>query len=197
MTTKLTVTQLLAAASNVLTTNGYAEAATTQGPVGPTRLSRVFEDAYGIVAVHGFDTWRQLAEQWHLAQGQLVDLISTHLRAPEPKAWEGYLVLLTPGSLPAGDSVMLNDIRNDTTRVRKLVVTGDELSTLDDVRGALLPLLPLSIEGPQASPVGLLELLPDLLEESGVSGAVTEVVVSAFVANESMLEQLHEFRTTP
>lgn len=198
MATGLTVTQLLAAASEVLTNNGYAEtAATTQAPGSPVRLSRVFEDPYGIVAVHGFDSWRQLVEQWHLAQGQLVDLITAHLRAPEPKAWEGYLVLLTPASLPAGDKVILNDVRNDTTRVRKLVATGDELSSLDAVRGALLPLLPLSIEGTPASQAGLLELLPDLLEEGGLARPVTEVVVRAFAANRSILEQLDDFRSKP
>jgi hypothetical protein len=193
----LTVTQLLARATEVLNANGYTEVPSTADTDLRIRRSRVFEDAYGIVALHGFDTWRQLADQWHLAQGQLVDLISTHLRTPEPKAWEGYLVLLTPGLVQATDRVALNDLRNDTIRVRKLIATGEDLGTLDDVRGALLPLLPLSIDGSQASSEGLLELLPGMLEEADISRDVTEVVVGAFAANESILERLHAFRTTP
>ena len=104
--------------------------------------SRVFEDPYGIVAVHVFDSWRQLTEQWPVAQGRLVELISEHLTRPEPKAWEGYLVLLTPGLLPPTQRTRLNDLRYDTHRVRKLVATGDDLATLEDVQGTLLPLSP-------------------------------------------------------
>lgn len=197
MAQSLTATQLLAAASELLGASGYAQATIDTDSERGTRVSRIFEDAYGIVSVHVFDTWQQLAERWHVAQGQLVDLISTHLRSPEPKAWEGYLVLLTPGPLPAADTVAVNELRNDTNRVRKIVATGSDLGTLDEVRGALLPLLPLTLEGPTASRIGVLELLPGLLENGGISRAVTSVVVDAYAANDSILERLHAFRTAP
>src|SRR5665213_14365 len=161
MTQSLTATQVLAAASEVLGASGYAEATVDDDRVQRSHASRVFEDAYGIVAVHVFDSWQELAEQWHVAQGQLADLISTHLRSPEPKTWEGYLVLLTPGLLPAMETVALNDLRNDTNRVRKIVAAGGDLGTLGDVRGALLPLLPLTLEDSPAAGAGVLELLPE------------------------------------
>lgn len=194
MANGLTVSQLLAAASGVLTSSGYTEAAASPSVGGSSYAPRIFEDAYGIVAVHGFETWRQLVGHWNIAQGQLVDLISTHLRAPEPKAWDGYLVLLTPAPLAPAERVTLNNLRNDIMRVRKLVATGEDLGTLDDVRRALLPLLPLGTEEAFESPVGLLALLPDLLGVEGISHPVTQVVIEAFTANESMLERLHEFR---
>src|SRR4051812_17097065 len=103
MAQSLTATQLLAAATDLLTVSGYSRADVTTEAVVPGAASRIFEDAYGIVAVHVFDTWSHLAEQWNVAQGQLVDVISEHLRRPEPKAWEGYLVLMTPGLLSTTD----------------------------------------------------------------------------------------------
>lgn len=197
MAQSLTATQLLAAASELLGVSGYVEATIVTDGESDTRVSRVFEDPYGIVAVHVFDTWQQLAERWHVAQGQLVDLISAHLRSPEPKAWEGYLVLLTPGLLPPADTVAVNELRNDTNRVRKIVATGGDLGTLDDVHGALLPLLPLTLEESTATRIGVLTLLPELLESGGISRAVTSAVVDAFTANESIVERLHASRTAP
>lgn len=197
MAQALTATQLLAAATEVLTDSGYAQVPVPLDGSHGTPTSRIFEDAYGIVAIHVFDTWTQLSEQWHIAQGQLVDLISDHLRRPEPKAWEGYLVLLTPGLLPANDRTTINQVRGDTNRVRKLVATGDDLGTLDEVRGTLLPLLPLAIDDPMSAQSGLLELLPELLSENDIPRDVTEVVVDAFIANDSIVERLHSSRSSP
>jgi hypothetical protein len=184
----LTVTQLLAAATDILGEHGYTEASGIDGDSGRARL---FEDDYGIVAVYVFDTWSQLIEQWHLSQGQLVDLMSAHLRRAEPKAWEGYLVLLTPGTLPPTEKTEINGLRSDTHRVRKLVATGEALGTLDEVRIALLPLLPLSIDLSAPSHTGLLDLLPELLSQSAIPARVTTAAIDAFTANESILEKLH------
>lgn len=197
MAQALTATQLLAAATELLTHSGYTQADVPLEGSRGLPASRVFEDAYGIVALHVFDTWTRLTERWNVAQGQLVDVISGHLRRPEPKAWEGYLVLMTPGLIPATDRASINQIRGDTNRVRKLVATGDDLSTIEDIRGTLLPLLPLSIDDPVSAQSSLLELLPELLSESRVPRDVTEVVVRAFVANDSILERLHAFRASP
>jgi hypothetical protein len=179
----------------LLTANGYVE---VSSPVesSTTPSPRLYEDAYGIVAIYAFDTWYQLREQWHVAQGQLVDLISVSLRRAEPKAWEGYLVLLTPGRVPLEDATALNAIRGDISRVRKLVATGNDLVALDDVRTALLPLLPLSVDVPASGQAGLLDLLPDLLGHDGIPRNVTNAVIDAFTANESVLERLHDLRTS-
>lgn len=197
MAQSLTTTQLLAAATELLTGNGYSRVDVSTETVVSSAASRTFEDAYGIVALHIFETWTQLTERWNLAQGALVDVISEHLSRPEPKAWEGYLVLITPGLLPLTDRIVIDRIRADTNRVRKLVATGEDLTTIDGVRGTLLPLLPLMIEDSMAASSGLLNTLPDLLSESGIPRDVSEVVVRAFVTNESVLEQLHSSRSAP
>lgn len=192
MDTSLTTSQLLAATTELLESGGYNS---VQPSNGWASNSRVFEDPYGIVAVVAYQTWSDLAEKWPDAQGQLVELISAHLTRPEPKSWEGYLVLLTPSEAPASARSQLADIRYDTNRVRKLVATGDDLRTLDDVEQALLPLLPLQVEAQLESGPALLERLPTLLAERGIEVEAARTVVNAFMANESILERLHAFRS--
>jgi hypothetical protein len=187
----LTSSQVLAAASELLVSGGYSVVPTPPGWEGTVRL---FEDPYGIVALHLYETWDRLIQEWHVAQGELVDLISEHLSRPEPKAWEGYLVVFTTGLMTGSDRTSLTDLRYDTNRVRKLVSTGEELETLDDVRTALLPLLPLDPETPPSERAGVLEMLPDLMTSEDVPRHVIEVLVDAFVNNASIVERLHESR---
>ena len=63
---------------------------------------------------------------WLQAQAALVDLISAFFHRSDAKAWEGYLVLLTPSVLPHDAALEVTEIRRNTTHVRKLVATGDE-----------------------------------------------------------------------
>jgi hypothetical protein len=98
----------------------------------------------------------------------------------------GYARFISPGSW---------DATYDTNRVRKLVATGDELGTLDDVEQALLPLLPLEVESQFEPGHALIERLPSLLAEHGIEVEAAQTVVDAFVANESILERLHEHRS--
>ena len=189
--TTLSTTQLLAAATGLLTEGGYAQVATASN--WPS-TSRLFEDPYGIVALHVYDTWRQLRDHWNVAQGLLVDEISAHLTRPEPKLWEGYLVLLTGGPTLDDERREVDQLRYDTNRLRKLVATGYELETLNDVRNALLPLLPLDVDSSLLTGSGLLDRLPELLAEHRIDPSVTATVVAAFLGNESMVEKLHQLR---
>lgn len=188
----LTTSQLLAAVSELLESGGYSRVDPTDGW---TSSSQLFEDPYGIVAVVVYDTWTELAETWPDAQGRLVELISAHLRRPEPKSWEGFLVLLTPAVAPLEARSQTTEIRYDTNRVRKLVATGDELGTLDGVEQALLPLLPLKVESQLETGPALLDRLPDLLAGRDIDAEAARTVVHAFMENESILERLHEFRS--
>jgi hypothetical protein len=185
----LTSSQLLAAASESLESGGYAPVKHADGWASNSRL---FEDPYGIAAIVVYDTWGDLAETWRDAQGRLVELISAHLRRPEPKSWEGYLVLLTPAVLQSTSRSQLAAIRYDTTRVRKLVATGDELATIDDVEQAVLPLLPLNVEPQLHMGPALLDRLPDVLAGGGINLEAARTVVDAFRKNESILQRLHD-----
>ena len=116
---------------------------------------------------------------------------------PEPKAWEGYLVLLTGGAVLDVDRQELVDLRYNTSRVRKLVATGYDMETLDDVRSALLPLLPVDVQRPPGAGAGLLDRLPQLLSEDGIDARATSAAIRAFLLNESIMERLHEMRSSP
>lgn len=181
--------QLIARATEVLEQGGYRRV-----PVPPEwpAAARLFEDPFGIVAVHVYDTWRELTDEWTSAQGLLVDLISVTIARPEPKTWEGYLVLLTGADVLEEDHQTLVELRYNTNRLRKLVATGQDIATLDDVRGALLPLLPLELERPVSSEAGLLARLPELLEVDGIDRSATETAVDAFLRNQSIMERLHQ-----
>jgi hypothetical protein len=138
ITESLTTTNLLAAATKLLSNGGYTRAQTLTGPQWPAANAGVFEDSFGIVAVIIYETWRDLESTWSEAQAAFVELISKQFTSNDAKAWDGYLVLLTPAAAEYSD---VTKIRYDTTRVRKLVATGDELKTLADVGRVLLPLL--------------------------------------------------------
>lgn len=180
--------QLIAATEDVLVTNGYQR---VDPPADWPTGSRLYEDDYGIVALYVYDTWMRLRSEWNVAQGQLVDLMSNRLGRPDPKAWEGYLLLFTTASVPPGERREVTDLRYNTNRLRKLVATADDLETIDDVHTSLLPLLPLRIEAPSTSGSGLLSRLPALLVADGVDSEVTEAAVNAFLRNESIMESLH------
>lgn len=181
----------MAAVHDVLSDAEYEEVLTSDSW---RELSRVFEDYYGIAYVVVYDTWNELHDKWHRAQGELVDLLSRTFLRPEPKSWEGYLVLLTPGRPPTSRRHEVTSLRYNTKRVRKIVATGDELQTLGDVETALLPLIPLTVGRATTSGTSLLERLPELLENEGVSRDVTRVAVQAFLNNDSIVDKLHERR---
>jgi hypothetical protein len=189
----LTTTDLIAAATQILVDGGYALIPLDEAVLGAAG-SRCFEDTYGVVAVVVYSTWSDLANSWFEAQAQLIDLMSRNLSEGDPKAWEGYLVLMTPGvpDLPNSDDV--DAIRYDTTRLRKFVATGDDMSTLTDIDRVLSPLLPLSAEPQTAAEETVLEHLPDLLAKSGVDRNFVRAIVSAYRTQRPLLEALDEAR---
>jgi hypothetical protein len=183
----------LAAASTLLLDGGYKQVdAKHADNLWRASTVRLFEDAFGIVAVVVYETWRDLLSRWPDAQAALVDLISRHVSSSDAKAWEGYLALLTPGVASHSE---VTTIRYDTTRVRKLVATGDELKLLADVERALLPLLPLGDERPVAEQDSALEMLPQLLKRRNVPEDAVRVIVKAFREQQPLLELLHVYRT--
>ena len=187
----LTTTDLIAAATQVLADGGYTlipwnEAASNSAS------SRYFEDTYGIVAVVVYSTWSDLANNWFEAQSQLIGLMSRSLSQGDPKAWEGYLVLLTPGVTALPNSDAIDTIRYDISRMRKFVATGDSLGTLSDIERVLSPLLPLSAEPETAADETVLERLPDLLAKKGTDRDAVHVIVSAYRAQRPLLEALDE-----
>lgn len=185
----LTPTDLIAAASSVLQAGGY-RAVETGFPDWRTTSTRLFEDSYNVVGVAVFVTFGELHRSWTDLQGSLVDVISQKVGHAEQKAWDGYLVLLTPGVSPSG-GLDLEEIRHDTTRLRKLVATGDDMNGAGDVERLLRSLLPMHTEQGAIQQTSALDLLPDLLATHGIDREVTRTLVRAFIDQKPLMEALH------
>ena len=185
----LLTSELISIASSHLASNGYT--VVRDMSVGEYSGDRGFiaEDDFGVVSVVVFDTWKQLENEWQSAQADLVALLSARLARSAPKAWDGYLILLCAGY--AEDARSISQIERDTTRVRKIVATAENLLTIRDVETALDLLLPLKLSEGSAAMQGVLEILPQLITSVEV-GAVT-TIVDAFRSGEPPLERLHAY----
>jgi hypothetical protein len=192
-----TSSTLLAAAAEVLQNHGYQPARPENLKDWTGSNARIFEDAYGIVAVVVHETWQDLLSHWIDAQAALVDLISARVGRSEPKSWEGYLVLLTPSVMEAGSESAAQAIRYDTSRVRKLVASGDEISHLGDIERVLLPVLPIECEGARESETSVLHDLPEILAQKGISVEAARALIRAFSNQESLMDCLHSVRIKP
>lgn len=187
----LTPIELTAAVSKNLEEGGYTRIEASQLGAIEAARGRFYEDAFGVVSVVVYETWAELADTWTEDQARLVELMSAHMTRSDAKSWDGYLVLLCPGSAPVEDAAIVERIRYDITRVRKLIAVGEELTSLSDVERMILPLRPLEPEGEFEPGVSTLDLLPDLLTERGVSRADIEALIDAFREQQPLLEALH------
>jgi len=188
----MTTTDLIAASTSVLEGGGYQPI--REGfPEWNTTSTRLFEDKYSVVGIAVFKTTAELLQSWADLQGALVEVISRHVGRTENKAWDGYLVLLTTAIAPASDA-NIEAIRSDTTRLRKLVATGEDLRTPGDVERQLRSLLPLRDPPGSIGQGTALDLLPELLAEQHIRQATTKVLVQSFIAQEPLMEALHRTR---
>lgn len=185
-----TSTDLIAAASQTLLVNGYRQI-TGRFQDWDTPTSRLFEDEYGVVGIVVFGTCAELLRTWPDLQASLVEVISNHVGNEEAKSWDGYLVLLSPGLAPS-ESGAIDEVRYNTTRLRKLVASADDLKSPTDVERVLRPLLPLPQERANIGQESALDLLPRLLAEQKISEGVTRVLVDAFREQSPLLERLHQ-----
>src|SRR5438270_11856413 len=119
--TELTPAAILAEAARLLAAAGYHVDRDTESKLRlPPERALLAEDKYGVVALVVYDTWNDLTESWAPAQASIVDAVSKAYTRLDRKAWDGYLVLLTP-ALPDGGDITPQQIRYDTSRIRKLV----------------------------------------------------------------------------
>jgi hypothetical protein len=191
----LTTTALLAAAQHALLEADYKILEDLNAvKSSPADRARLFQNRYSVVMLATFETWENLVNTWPDYQSITVEAMSQFLRQGEAKAADGYLVLLTPSPVPAGQISEANQIRSDTSRLRKLLGTAEELRTISDVRKVLASLLPLSIRAGDGLEEGGLDALPRILQEHGVEAAATKIAVDAFKANAPIMPRLHDFR---
>lgn len=190
----LTITDLLAAATSNLLDAGYKRVERLEISELNNSSTRVFEDVYNIVAIAAYNTWTELDDNWKDAQAALVELISQYLERSDAKAWDGYLVLITPSILNQEEIAHLINIRYNTSHLRKLVAAGNELTVLQDVKRILAPLLPLQVDPLPVERRSVLDELPSLLSGRGISSPAVKAVVDAYQDQKPLVEALHKFR---
>jgi hypothetical protein len=190
MTSFLTTSELLGAASQLLLENGY-QPVDSRFPDWDSSTSRLFEDRYSVVGIVVFDNPIELLSTWTDLQGSLVNVISKYIGHVESKSWDGYLVLMTPSILAEGREA-LADIRYNTSRVRKIIATGEDLQSLADLERFMRPLLPLRIRADVPPDESVLHLLPELLAQEHVPEHLTRTVIQAFVEQAPILERLQQ-----
>lgn len=190
----LTSTSVLSGASQILTrpAAGYQPVSSDLITEWPTDAVRLFEDAFTVVAICVFETWSALEQRWQDAQGALVELMSEHLSARDAKSWDGYLVLLTPGHR-SGDREVIERIRYDTSRVRKLVASAPELATVSDIEHVLLPLLPLTGDIDLSPTPAPLDVVGGSLREA-FDPQVVDAMLAAFADQRPIVEAIHRAR---
>jgi hypothetical protein len=188
----LSTTAILRYTLDRLTSGGYSTAVPEPDDALPEK-SALAEDPFGIALVAVYETWSELVESWADAQGYLVRRISDSLSSTNPKAWDGYLLLVTPTYC---ESERAEDaIRYDTSRVRKFVGTGDTIRSLADLDAVLLPLLPLNdSDFGNNSDKPLRERLYAMLCAQNVQPPIAESVLASFEQRDaSVLEKLLDF----
>ena len=154
-----------------------------------------YEDEFAVVAIWPYDSFSELADQWLVAQDAMARLVSTNIVSPDPKAWDGYLILCTSDRVPVHLAAELNSIRADTRRLRKLVVTGDDLrDELTDlgtqVRRAIAPVVRLRIDVADAHTDPLATITDRLLGTEEFKEDL-QTVLNAYARGESTVPALH------
>ena len=189
-----TVTSLMATANKILRDASFRVAEDAMASSWRAASARVYEDSYSVVCVAVYETWADLDAWWMEDQATLVDLISNRLTRAEAKAWDGYLVLLTPSVVPTTDRLRAVRIQRDTLYVRKIVADGSELGLKDAVGHALLPLLPL--EGYDVlEPSDVFETLLSLLTSRGIEQGTAQAAITAFRQQRPIIAEIYEFMT--
>ena len=192
--TPFTVTTLVAAATEVLEDAGFKAVHPSTTSDWRATATRVYEDAYSVVCVAVYETWKDLSGRWVEDQATLVNLISEYFARTEAKAWDGYLVLLTPSVVQETDRLNATSIQRNTLHLRKLFADGEGLESIEDVRRTLLPLLPLE-EYDALEPRNVLDTLPSLLEKHGVNKDAVQVAIAAYREQRPIIAEVHAFIT--
>ena len=188
--TPVTLTALVAQAADTLEGAGFRTVDPSATGDWRATATRVYEDPYSIVCIAVYETWADLSSLWLEDQATAVGLISENFVRTEPKAWDGYLVLLTPSTVPEAERSTAISIQRDTLYLRKLIADGDELQALGAVRRTLLPLLPIE-EYEALKPRSVLDALLPLLARHGVDEESATVAIEAFRSQRSIMEDLH------
>ena len=106
-----------------------------------SREALVFEGSSVLGFLFSYDSVEELMKDWMTDSDRAIASYQFGLRRSGIKAWNTYLVLLTPDIPDYGRVVSLGAIEEDLGGTRKIARAG--VQDLADLSAALLPLLPL------------------------------------------------------
>lgn len=191
---ELTPTSVLSQAQAVLAQSGYVIKREGLEKLRlPADRCFIAEDAYGIALIASYLSWSDVESNWRELQDSFVDALSVRVTKGNPKAWDAYMVLLVLSEVTSTQEREVGRVRRDTTRTRKLVAVGTELRTLEDVRRAVSPLLPIPSEDAVGQSADPISALSELLVGLQIDPGAVDVVVTAFRQNAPLLEELHTY----
>ena len=195
MSAEITTGAIIGHASRTLKENGYRVVNAEEHSVSLGESALLAEDEYVIVAVKVLDTVGELIARWADVQSEFVAYLDDCLSQADPKVWECYLLLLSPGTPTESQISRIERIRLNTNRVRKLVVAGSALQTIQDVTEAMSPILPLKNLASLTEQGSGLKNLPTLLARYGADSGSVRVIVEAFEKEKSLFKELNEYLT--
>ncbi len=129
------MTDIIEMAKQQLVDNGYS-ARTTDDDDGPVLM---FENNSVLGFVMCFPDAEILLDRWQATSQRILKSAQFALRRAERKAWNAYLVFLTPSPGDYGEKIMLGGIEEDLVGTRKIARAG--IVDAAGVCSALLPLL--------------------------------------------------------
>lgn len=192
-----TSVDLLSVFDYLMLSAGMQRVSTVQTSQWPAS-SRVYEDRFSIIGCFYYDSFSRLSTHWLDAQDLLVSLMSASLAQGDAKSWDGYLILLTNGSVSRNQALKLTEIRSNTRRVRKIVITGDDLRApegtdiLPQLRRNLGPVLPLTIQV-QPRPSDPLASLAERLGHNAARSGQVAAILEAYREGRPVLTALHDY----
>jgi hypothetical protein len=147
-----------------------------------------FENATVLGFALAYETVDELIRRWKADGDRVAMKHRKSLFAARDKAWNVYLILLAQERASFGQALALGLIEEDLEAMRKITKAG--INTTEDVRTALLPLLPF-----RAAPV--LDPIDMRVEIETRASDVDPQVLTAFLssADEAVVMQLLEDRT--
>ncbi len=146
-----------------------------------------FENAVVAGFVHLFSSAQDLLTLWEQAQHATLNRHSVSLRSAGAKAWNIYSIFLAETGTPE-IARQIERIEEDFSMARKLA-RGD-IRSADDLRAALLPLLPIQAQ-PSLGKSHISERLRSRLSE------LSPAVVEAFIGPTSAPDVAHMIETDP
>lgn len=163
--------------SELLKEAGYSA---EQAHIGK-REALVFEGDTVLGFLFVYDSSADLMKSWSSDSDMAISTYQFGLRKSGTKAWNTYLILLTPELPDYGRAVSLGAIEEDLSGTRKIAKAG--IRDLTDLGAALLPLLPLQ-SAPRLEAVDMrMEIrqrateLPARVVDAFLSGAEEALVV--------------------